>query len=94
MLGVPLMVHGLFIGEISMTTNSERIAWLIVAILTLGVMVISGKHFYVGAWKSLVNHSAYMDTLIALGTGTAWIYSSAAVTNDFREKAKDSFGEN
>jgi Cu+-exporting ATPase len=52
---------------------------LIVGLLTLGVMVFSGKHFYVGAWKSFRNHSANMDTLIALGTGTAWLYSMIVV---------------
>jgi len=43
-------------------------------------MIYSGKHFYVGAWHSLKNRSANMDTLIALGTGTAWVYSMAVVT--------------
>ncbi len=78
-LGVPLMIYGLFIGEMTINTQTERIAWLIVGVLTLGVMVISGKHFYVGAWHSLKNHTANMDTLIALGTGTAWIYSMVVV---------------
>ena len=78
-LGVPLMVYGLFIGEMTVETDMERLAWLTVGLLTLGVMVFSGKHFYVGAWKSFVNHSANMDTLIALGTGTAWLYSMIVV---------------
>ena len=60
-------------------TNLERISWLVVGILTFGVMYFSGKHFYVGAWKSFKNHSANMDTLIALGTGTAWLYSMVVV---------------
>jgi Cu+-exporting ATPase len=42
-------------------------------------MYISGKHFYVGAWQSVKQHSANMDTLIALGTGTAWLYSMVVV---------------
>ena len=42
-------------------------------------MYFAGKHFYIGAWKSFVNHTANMDTLIALGTGTAWIYSMIVV---------------
>ncbi|MCB1663824.1 MAG: copper-translocating P-type ATPase, partial [Pseudomonadales bacterium] len=78
-LGVPLMVYGVIVGEMTVTTNTERMVWLIVGLLTLGVMVFSGKHFYVGAWKSLANHSANMDTLIALGTGTAWLYSMVVV---------------
>jgi Cu+-exporting ATPase len=78
-LGVPLMIYGLLIGEMTVTTTSERIVWLLVGLLTLGVMIFSGKHFYVGAWQSCKNHSANMDTLIALGTGTAWLYSMVVV---------------
>ena len=78
-LGVPLMAYALVTGEMNVNTTGERVAWLIVGILTLGVLVISGKHFYVGAWKSFLNHSANMDTLIALGTGTAWLYSMVVV---------------
>jgi Cu+-exporting ATPase len=42
-------------------------------------MYFAGKHFYIGAWKSFVNHNANMDTLIALGTSTAWLYSMIVV---------------
>ncbi len=78
-LGVPLMVYGLLGGPMTVSTTGERMAWLIVGLLTLGVMVFSGRHFYVGAWQSFKNHSANMDTLIALGTGTAWVYSMVVV---------------
>ena len=78
-LGVPLMLYGLVTGEMSVNTTTERIVWLIVGIMTLGVMVFSGRHFYVGAWNSFKNHAANMDTLIALGTGTAWLYSMVVV---------------
>lgn len=78
-VGVPLMVYGIFIGEMTVTTDNERLAWLAVGLVTLGVMFFSGRHFYVGAWQSFKNHSANMDTLIALGTGTAWLYSMVVV---------------
>ena len=78
-LGVPLMIYGLVTGEMSVNTTTERIVWLIIGLMTLGVMVFSGRHFYVGAWNSFKNHSANMDTLIALGTGTAWLYSMTVV---------------
>ncbi|WP_308160232.1 heavy metal translocating P-type ATPase [Arsukibacterium indicum] len=78
-LGVPLMIYSIVIGEMTVETNLERMSWLVVGILTFGVMYFSGKHFYVGAWKSFKNHSANMDTLIALGTGTAWVYSMVVV---------------
>ncbi|WP_051311635.1 heavy metal translocating P-type ATPase [Zooshikella ganghwensis] len=78
-LGVPLMIYGLWTGDMSVSSTLEQIAWLIVGLLTLAVMVYSGKHFYLGAWKSLQHHSATMDTLIALGTGAAWLYSMVVV---------------
>lgn len=78
-LGVPLMIYSIVVGEMTVSTTNERVVWLIVGLATLGVMYFSGKHFYVGAWKSFQNHSANMDTLIALGTGTAWLYSMVVV---------------
>ncbi|TNC81137.1 MAG: copper-translocating P-type ATPase [Oleiphilus sp.] len=78
-LGIPLMIYGLFIGEMTVTTTTERFSWLVVGLMTAAVMYFSGKHFYVGAWKSFLNHSANMDTLIALGTGAAWLYSMVVV---------------
>jgi Cu+-exporting ATPase len=79
LLGVPLMIYGLTIGEMTVNTNIERLGWFTVGLATLGVMIFSGKHFYIGAWNSFKNHSANMDTLIALGTGTAWVYSMVVV---------------
>lgn len=78
-LGVPLMIYSLVVGEMTVTTTVERVVWLVVGLLTLAVMIVSGRHFYVGAWQSFKNHSANMDTLIALGTGTAWLYSMVVV---------------
>jgi Cu+-exporting ATPase len=78
-LGIPLMAYGFIVGEMTVSTPSEQLAWLVVGLLTLGIMVFSGKHFYIGAWQSFKNHSANMDTLIALGTGTAWLYSMVVV---------------
>jgi len=56
-----------------------RTAWFGTAILTLPVMIWSGGHFYSGAWAALKHRSANMNTLIAIGTGAAWLYSSFAI---------------
>ena len=45
---------------------------------TVFVMAWAGRHFYVGAWKSLRHGAANMNTLIAIGTGAAFTYSVAA----------------
>ena len=36
-----------------------------------------GRQFHSGAWKQLKHHTANMDTLVALSTGIAWIYSAS-----------------
>lgn len=53
--------------------------WFITGLITLAVMFYSGGHFFRGAWQQLKHHSSNMDTLIALGTGTAWLYSMLVV---------------
>ncbi|MFZ1344067.1 heavy metal translocating P-type ATPase [Thiothrix eikelboomii] len=53
--------------------------WLLMGVITLGVLVYSGGHFFQGAWQQLKHRSSNMDTLIALGTGTAWFYSMLVV---------------
>ncbi|MBW7983772.1 copper-exporting P-type ATPase CopA [Enterobacillus tribolii] len=73
-LGIPLMLWGLLGGSM-MLTPETRMPWLAVGIVTLAVMVLAGGHFYRSAWRSLMNRSATMDTLVALGTGAAWLYS-------------------
>jgi Cu+-exporting ATPase len=74
LLGVPVMVWGM-LGDNMMVTADNRTLWLSIGVLTLGVMIVAGGHFYRSAWKSLTNGTATMDTLVALGTGAAWLYS-------------------
>lgn len=74
LLGIPLMGWGLFGGSMTLTPETQT-PWLIVGVITLLVMIFAGGHFYRNAWVSLKNGSATMDTLVALGTGAAWIYS-------------------
>lgn len=54
---------------------------LIEVLLTSGIMLIGGGPFFVSAYKSLMNHSSNMDTLVAIGTGTAYVYSLYAAIN-------------
>jgi P-type Cu+ transporter len=44
--------------------------------LTLPVVGWAGRHFYTRAWAAFRHHAADMNTLIALGTGTAFVYST------------------
>jgi len=74
MLGIPLMIWGM-LGDNMMLTAENRSIWLGAGGLTLLVMIVAGGHFYRSAWRSLLNRTATMDTLVALGTGAAWLYS-------------------
>ncbi len=44
-------------------------------VLTLPVILYSGQPFYRDAWTAMRHRSANMNTLIAMGTGTAFLYS-------------------
>lgn len=73
-VGIPVMIWGMMGDNMMLSADNHNI-WLGIGLLTLFVMVVAGGHFYRSAWKSLMNASATMDTLVALGTGTAWLYS-------------------
>ncbi|MEL7315155.1 MAG: heavy metal translocating P-type ATPase, partial [Cyanobacteria bacterium J06559_3] len=47
-------------------------------VLTTPVMTWCGQDFFTGGWKALKRRSADMNSLIALGTGAAFVYSVAA----------------
>ncbi|MEO7522172.1 MAG: heavy metal translocating P-type ATPase, partial [Gemmatimonas sp.] len=53
------------------------ISWTLLA-LTLVVMTWAGRHFYTRAWAAFRHHAADMNTLIAVGTGAAFVYSVVA----------------
>jgi Cu+-exporting ATPase len=48
-------------------------------ILTTIVMAISARPFLHSAWAAFKNHHANMDTLVAIGTATAYVYSIYAM---------------
>ena len=50
----------------------------VLLVLTLVTMLWAGRHFYTGSWRAFRHHSANMDTLIAVGTGAAFLYSLVA----------------
>lgn len=75
LVGFPLMGAGMA-GLLPALVEGQAF-WLGVGIVTLVAMLYAGRHFFVGAWKQFRHHNANMDTLIAMGTGSAWIYSMA-----------------
>ncbi|MES2123591.1 MAG: heavy metal translocating P-type ATPase [Gemmatimonadota bacterium] len=59
------------------TIPHQQLSWILL-LLTLVVMSWTGRHFYVRAWSAFWHHSADMNTLVAVGTGAAFLYSVMA----------------
>lgn len=74
-VGIPLFVGGMSGLFPALGEPYGQLVWLLAGAATLGVMIFSGGHFYTSAWNAFRRHNANMDTLIALGTGTAWLFS-------------------
>jgi len=72
-----LYLPNLFVRAVPESTI--RLLFILSAIATLPVMAYSGRHFFTGAWAALKHHSADMNTLIALGTSAAWLFSTVAL---------------
>ncbi|MEJ2633959.1 MAG: heavy metal translocating P-type ATPase [Calditrichia bacterium] len=56
----------------------QEVRWILLFLLTTPVLAFAGSHFFTGAWKSFRHRAADMNTLIAVGTGSAYLYSTAA----------------
>ncbi|MDD3511273.1 MAG: heavy metal translocating P-type ATPase [Fermentimonas sp.] len=67
-LAIPLVVIGMFF--MNMPYANE-----IMLLLSTPILFIFGKRFFVGAWKQAKHGSANMDTLVALSTGIAYLFS-------------------
>ena len=78
-LGVPLMAWGIFGGSMVINSTTSQISWGIIGLITLALLVTAGKDFYINSWKAFLHHRATMDTLVALGTGAAWLFSMTVV---------------
>ncbi|MEO8401560.1 MAG: heavy metal translocating P-type ATPase [Gammaproteobacteria bacterium] len=77
---------GLFIIALSMvdlipslTTFQGQSGWFVIGILALMTLIYSAGDIYRSAWQSMLIRTANMDTLIALGTGSAWLFSMLIV---------------
>lgn len=60
-------------------SENLRYIWYGMGVASLAVILYSGNQFFIGMWEGLKHRSANMHTLIAIGTGVAWIYSTIAL---------------
>ncbi|MCL5031580.1 MAG: heavy metal translocating P-type ATPase [Bacteroidetes bacterium] len=81
-MSIPIM----FISMVSMTAWFHKLIPIpmdyvdrLLFLATTLVMFISGKRFFSISWKLLKHFSADMNTLVAVGTGTAYLYSTIAI---------------
>ncbi|MBN8547650.1 MAG: copper-translocating P-type ATPase [Ignavibacteria bacterium] len=67
-LSLPVVIIGMFFMHMP---YANYISWA----LSTPVVVWFGRRFFTGAWKQLQNKTANMDTLVALSTGVAYVFS-------------------
>jgi P-type Cu2+ transporter len=67
-LAVPLFVLGMFFMNVPYV---DYIMWA----LSTPLLLYFGSQFFVGAWQQLKQKNANMDTLVALSTGFAYVFS-------------------
>jgi P-type Cu+ transporter len=75
-LSLPVLVIAMSHGRVPWL-DAPWMNWVQLA-LTMPVVVYSGGRFYRGAWAAFRHRAADMNTLIAVGTGAAYIYSVVA----------------
>ena len=92
-LSMPLMQHGSLdplLHRVAMALDApfralapwlyevpaEGLRWTLL-VLSAGVMALTGRRFYVKAWAAARHRTTDMNTLIAAGTGAAFLYSAA-----------------
>ena len=67
-LSFPVVVIGMFFMNMP---YADPIMWL----FSTPVVLWLGKDFFINAWKQAIHRSANMDTLVALSTGIAYLFS-------------------
>jgi Cu+-exporting ATPase len=57
--------------------DANAIRWFLFSLTTF-ILCWAGRRFYTKAWSALLHKTADMNTLVALGTGAAYLYSAAS----------------
>lgn len=75
-LSLPILVIAMSHGRVE-ALDQPWMNW-IQLLLATPVVLVAGRQFYTGAWAAFRHRTADMNTLIAVGTGTAYVYSIVA----------------
>ena len=73
---VPIAIISMAGGFFGQELVSDQLRNPLLLSLSIPVQFIAGLRYYKGAYRSLLNRRASMDTLVALGTSSAWAYSA------------------
>lgn len=79
-VGAPLMLWGVLGGNMMIRNSQDQMVWGIIGVVCFWLLATAGRSFFVNAWQALTHKRATMDTLVALGTGSAWLFSMLVVT--------------
>jgi Cu2+-exporting ATPase len=69
LLSIPVVIIGMFFMDMPYGN------WIMMALST-PVVFFLGRSFFINAWKQARHRKANMDTLVALSTGVAWLFST------------------
>nr|WP_235869292.1 cation transporter [Veronia nyctiphanis] len=78
-VGIPLMLWGVFGGSMTVNSTTSQISWGIISSICFALLATTGKAYFKGAFNAIRHRRANMDSLIALGTSAAWLYSTVVV---------------
>lgn len=95
LVGASLMVLSFFKLMPPLTLPLGQAVGILIGAFVFLILAYTAWDIYLGAFRSFQAHLANMDTLIALGTGTAWLFSMAVVLFPFSfpEKAREIYFE-
>ena len=68
LLALPIVIIGMFFMEMP---YANEIMWVLATPVVFGL----GSRFFINAWKQAKHRTANMDTLVALSTGVAYVFS-------------------
>lgn len=81
-LSVPIVLlghHEWVPGLATLDHERVRLLWSVSGVLTLPILLVVGPRFFTRGWAAARRLQPNMDTLVAMGTGAAFLYSVVAV---------------
>lgn len=77
--GLAMMMWGLLGGTMMINSPQQQMGWGLVGLLSGVLMAFAGHAIFATGWRSLRHMAPSMDTLVALGTLSAWCFSLGVV---------------